>query len=234
MDFFGTYLRHAQSCDNVRVHSATQWTALAHTLRMPKAVITFMFKVLQDCFGAYFTHAQSCANVRVHSATEWTASVHTLGMPKAVITFVCIVLRNGLLSVHTLHMPKAVITFMFKVLQDWTASVHTLHMPKAVIKFVFEVYGMDCWRTYLHMPKSVITFVFKVLRNGLCFRRFRVFAVFAFSFFPVSVLGVFAFSRFRVPPAAPPRPGHRFRVHSSAVSWQPFYSETLRLPRTGR
>ena len=41
-------------------------------------------------------------------------------------------------------------------------------------------------------------------------------AVFAFSFFPVSVLGVFAFSRFRVfvfPPAAPPRPGHRFRVH---------------------
>ena len=36
------------------------------------------------------------------------------------------------------------------------------------------------------------------------FRRFRVF-----------VLGVFAFSRFRVPPAAPPRPGHRFRVHRS-------------------
>ena len=81
---------------------------------------------------------------------------------------------------------------------DWAASVHTLHMPKAVIKFVFEVYGMDCWRTYLHMPKSVITFVFKVLRNGLCFRRFRVFAVFAFSrfrFFPFPCL---AFSRFRV------------------------------------
>ena len=41
-----------------------------------------------------------------------------------------------------------------------------------------------------------------------------VFAVFAFSFFPVSVLGVFAFSRFRVPQAAPLRPGHTFRVHS--------------------
>ena len=95
-------------------------------------------------------------------------------------------------------------------------------MPKAVIKFVFEVYGMDCWRTYLHMPKSVITFmfkvlrtgllrcilytcpkllikfVFKVLRNGLCFRRFRVFAVFAVSrvrFFPFPC---FAFSCFRV------------------------------------
>ena len=87
---------------------------------------------------------------------------------------------------------------------------------------------MDCWRTYLHMPKSVITFVFKVLRNGLCFRRFRVFAVFAFSFFPVSALGVFAFSRFRVPPAAPPRPGHRFRVHSILTPqnwrfWEPIH-----------
>ena len=118
-----------------------------------------------DCFGTYFTHAQSCDNVRVHSATEWTASVHTL------------------------RMPKAVITFMFKVLQEGLLR-------------------------YIHMPKAVTTFVFKVLRSGLCFRRFRVFAVFAFSFFPVSVLGVFAFSRFRVPPAAPPRPGHRFRVHS--------------------
>ena len=72
-------------------------------------------------------------------------------------------------------------------------------MPKAVIKFVFEVYGMDCWRTYLHMPQSVITFVFKVLRNGLCFRRFRVFAVFAFSRFRVftdfvcTVTGAFIF-----------------------------------------
>ena len=52
------------------------------------------------------------------------------------------------------------------------------------------------------------------------FRVFAVFAVFAFSFFPVFVLGVsavyavFGFSRFRVPPAASPRPGHRFRVHS--------------------
>ena len=144
-----------------------------------------------DCFGTYFTHAQSCDNVHVQSATGRTASVHTHAQ-----------------SCDNVHVQSAT---------DWAASVHTLHMSKAVIKFVFEVYGMDCWRTYLHMPKSVITLVFKVLRNGLRFRRFRVFAVFcvfAFSFFPVSVLGVFAFSRFRVPPAAPPRPGHRFRVHS--------------------
>ena len=94
-------------------------------------------------------------------------------------------------------------------------------MPKAVIKFVFEVYGMDCWRTYLHMPKSVITFLSKYYTEWIVFSpfsRFRRFHVFAFSFFPVSVLGVFAFSRFRVPPAAPPRPGHRFRVHSLLVS----------------
>ena len=84
MDCFGTYLTHAQRCDNnVRVHSATQWTASVHTLHMPKAVITFMFKVLQDCFGTYFTHAQSCDNVHVQSATDWAASVHTLHMPKA-------------------------------------------------------------------------------------------------------------------------------------------------------
>ena len=124
-----------------------------------------------DCFGTYFTHAQSCDNVRVHSATEWTASVHTL------------------------RMPKAVITFMFKVLQEGLLR-------------------------YIHMPKAVTTFVFKVLRSGLCFRRFRVFAVFAFSFFSrfrAWRFRVFAFSRFRVPPAAPPRPGHRFRVHSGML-----------------
>ena len=122
-----------------------------------------------DCFGTYFTHAQSCDNVHVQSATGRTASVHTHAQ-----------------SCDNVHVQSAT---------DWAASVHTLHMPKAVIKFVFEIYGMDCWRTYLHMPKSVITFVFKVLRNGLCLRRFRRFRVFAFSFFPFPCL---AFSRFRV------------------------------------
>ena len=81
-------------------------TASVHTLRMPKAVITFMFKVLQDCFGTYFTHAQSCDNVHVQSATDWAASVHTLHMPKAVITFVFIVLRNGLLRYILYTCPK--------------------------------------------------------------------------------------------------------------------------------
>ena len=81
MDCFGTYLTHAQSCDNVRVHSATG----------------------MDCFRTYLTHAQSCDNVHVQSARDWAASVHTLHMPKAVITFMFKVLRTGLLAYIPTH-----------------------------------------------------------------------------------------------------------------------------------
>ena len=85
MDCFGTHSAHAQTCDNVRVQSATPWTASVH----------------------HSAHAQTCDNVRVQSATPWTASVHTQHMPKPVITFVFKVLRLGLLpyiSVQTWHM----------------------------------------------------------------------------------------------------------------------------------
>ena len=71
MDCFGTYFTHAQCCDNVRVQSAREWTALVHTLHMPNAVITFMFKVL-------YSHVQTCDNVRAQSDAQWTASVHSL------------------------------------------------------------------------------------------------------------------------------------------------------------
>ena len=54
MDCFGTYLTHVQTCDNVRVQSATPWTASVHTLHMPRP-----------------------DSVRVQSATQWTASVQT-------------------------------------------------------------------------------------------------------------------------------------------------------------
>ena len=47
MDCFTTYFTHAQTCDNVRVQSATAWIASVHTLHMPKPVITFVFKVLR-------------------------------------------------------------------------------------------------------------------------------------------------------------------------------------------
>ena len=98
MDSFGTYFTRVQTCDNVRVQSATQWTASVHTLHMSKPVITFVFKVLHNgLLGTYFTHVPTCDNVRVQSATHCTASVHTLYMSKPVITFVFKVLRNGLL-----------------------------------------------------------------------------------------------------------------------------------------
>ena len=38
MDCFGAYFTHAQTCENVRVQSATQWTASVHILHMPKPV----------------------------------------------------------------------------------------------------------------------------------------------------------------------------------------------------
>ena len=123
MDCFGTCFTHVQTCDSVRVPSATEWTASVHTLHMPKPVITFVFQVLRNgllryilytcpnlwwrscskccyginCFGSYVTHVQTCDNVRVPSATEWTASVHAVHMSKPVVTFVFQVLRNGLL-----------------------------------------------------------------------------------------------------------------------------------------
>ena len=46
MDCFGTYFTHVQTCDDVRVQSATEWTASVHTLHMSKPVMTFVFKVL--------------------------------------------------------------------------------------------------------------------------------------------------------------------------------------------
>ena len=48
LDCFGTYLKNVQTCDNVRVQSATQWTASVHTSHMSKPVITFVFKVLRN------------------------------------------------------------------------------------------------------------------------------------------------------------------------------------------
>ena len=57
MDYFGTYFTRVQTCDNVRVQSATQWTASVHALH---------------------SHVQTCDNVRVQSATQWTASCPNL------------------------------------------------------------------------------------------------------------------------------------------------------------
>ena len=56
-----TYFTHARTCDNVRVQSATQWTASVHTLHMPKPVITFVFKVLRNGLLPYVLY--TCPNL---------------------------------------------------------------------------------------------------------------------------------------------------------------------------
>ena len=76
MDCFGTYFTHVQACDNVRVRTATKWTASVRTLHMSKPVITFVFKVLRNGLLRYI--------------------LYTLHMSKPVITFVFRVLRNGI------------------------------------------------------------------------------------------------------------------------------------------
>ena len=165
MDCFGTYFTHAQSCDNVRVQSATEWTASVQNLHMPKAVITFVFKVLQkgllryipyacpklwqracpkcygmDCFGTYLTHAQSCDNVRVQSATEWTASVHILHMPKSVITCsMCYAM--DCFGTYFTHAQICDNNVRVHSATARTASVHTLHMPKYRVWFSQHLEG---------------------------------------------------------------------------------------------
>ena len=95
MDCFGTYFTHAQTCDNVHVQSAMEWTASVH---MPKPVITFVFNVLRSGLPRCIHYiAQTCDNVRVQCATAWTASVQAFHRPKPVLTFVFKMLLSGLL-----------------------------------------------------------------------------------------------------------------------------------------
>ena len=75
MGCFGTNLTHVQTCDDVRVQSATEWFASVHTWHMSKPAITFMFKVLGD--GLIRCILDTC--------------------PKPVITFMFKVLGDGLI-----------------------------------------------------------------------------------------------------------------------------------------
>ena len=115
MDCFGTCFTHAQTCDNVPVQSATQWTASAHALHMPKPAKRSCSKCYaMDCFGTCFTHAQTCDNVPVQSATQWTASAHAQTCDNVPVQNA----TQWTASAHALHMPKPVITFLFKVLRS--------------------------------------------------------------------------------------------------------------------
>ena len=214
MGCFGKYLTHAQICDNVRVHNATQ--------HMPK------FKLWQ----------------RVQSATEWAASVHTSHMPKGGKTFVVKVLQKVLLqyiitytaSVHNVHVPKAVITFVFIMLRntlggfgtyfthaqscdnlrvqsaaEWTASVQNQTTRKREHFLPVSSFRVSVFLCFSHLRASLIASaiidcsVFLLSAKTaflLCaFSRFRVFAVFAFS--PFSRFRFFPFSCLAFPPFSP-------------------------------
>ena len=69
MDCFGTYPTHVQTCDDVRVQSATEWTASVHTLHMSKPVMTFVFKVLRNGLLRYILY--TCPNLWWRSASQF-------------------------------------------------------------------------------------------------------------------------------------------------------------------
>ena len=101
-DYLGTYCAHVQTCDNVRVQSATQPTTSWRTVQMATPVIRFLFNVVRNPLfcATHFTHVQTCDNVRVQRATQSTAfrifSLHSSYMSKPVKRFVFQVLRNRL------------------------------------------------------------------------------------------------------------------------------------------
>ena len=69
MDCFGTYFAHAQTCDYVRVQSATQWTASVHTLHMPKPEKKYSWTLQKNLT----THQKS--KMASKHCTVWSANV---------------------------------------------------------------------------------------------------------------------------------------------------------------
>ncbi len=61
MDCFGTYFTHVQTCDDVRVQSATEYIASLHTLHVAQPVMSFVFKVL--CNGLLRYTLYTCPNM---------------------------------------------------------------------------------------------------------------------------------------------------------------------------
>ena len=159
MHGFGTFFTHVQTCDDVRVQSATEYIASLHTLHMSQPVMTFVFKVL--CNGLLRYILCTCPKLW----WRWrTASVHTLHMSKAVMMFVFKVLRNALLRYILYPCPNL-----------WLRSCAKCYRMHCFGTFFTHVQTCDYVRATqwaasvhtLHMSKPVITFVFKVLRNGL-------------------------------------------------------------------
>ena len=168
IDCFGTYLKHVQTCDDVRVQSATQSTASVHvqtcddvrvqsatqstasvhTWNMSKPVIRWRscskcYAI--DCFGTYLKHVQNCDDAHVQSATQSTASVHVQTCDDVRVQSA----TQSTASVHTWNMSKPVMTLMFKVLRNRLLRYILETCPKLWWRSCSKCYAIDCFGTYL-------------------------------------------------------------------------------------
>ena len=138
-----TYLKHVQTCDDVRVQSATPSTASVY--------------ILETCPNLWWRSCSKCYAIDCFG-------IHTWNMSKPVMTFVFKVLRHRLLR----YMSKPVMTFVFKVLRNrllrYTYLEHDQTCDDVRVQSATQsTASVHTW----NMSKPVMTFVFKVLRNRL-------------------------------------------------------------------
>ena len=194
IDCFGTDLKHVQTCDDVRVPSATQSTASVQTWNMSKSCDDVRFQTairnrllryrLETCPNLWWRACSKCYAINCFGTY--------LNMSKPVMTFVFKVLRNRLLRYRLETCPNLVMTFVFKVLRNRLLRYRLETCPNLWWRACSKCYAINCfgtglkhvqilwWRSFSNrytqstasvqtwnMSKPVMTCVFKVLRNRL-------------------------------------------------------------------
>ena len=163
-----TYLKHVQTCDDVRVQSATQSTASVYTL---ETCPNLWWRSCSKCYAIdYFG---TCPNLWWRSCSKCYAidcfGIHTWNMSKPVMTFVFKVLRNRLLRYTYLQHVQTCDDVRVQSATQSTASVYILETcPNLWWRSCSKCYAIDCFGIHTwNMSKPVMTFVVKVLRNRL-------------------------------------------------------------------
>ena len=153
MDCFGTYSTHVQTCDYVRVQSATEWTASVHALHMSKPVISFVFKVLWNGLLRYMLY--TCPNQWLRSCSK------CYGMDcNGLLRYIVYTCPNKWLHSRSKCNEMDCFGTYFTHVQtcdyirvqsatEWTASVHSLHTSKPVM---------------LHLVDFSLSFMFRITR----------------------------------------------------------------------
>ena len=127
----GSCLTHVQTCDDVRVKSATEWTASVHTWHVSKPVMTFVFKVLRYWLLRYKLH--TCPNEPVFKVLRsglLRYILHTC--PKLWCNPCSKCYGMECFGTYFTHVQSCDVTRVQSA-TEWTASVHTSHMSKAVM-----------------------------------------------------------------------------------------------------